>query len=191
MRIFENLVGRSEWVKRYNSGPFREERNAFLLELQQQGHSRSRLREINRFLLGIAEHIDLNRDGLVGEAQIQKAAENWVKRHCESGSSAETLHIAKRQFIQIAIRWLRFLGKWRDPDTHPHFDEALNAFLHHLRSERGYTDQTILTRKRALDVFFNWLTIRGCTLAEVTPAIIAIYFSQHKMRICGVQHMRM
>ncbi len=182
MQIFEQLVGRSEWIKRYSLGPFCEKRNAFLLHLQERGQSRRRMRDINRFLLGIAEHIDLNRDGLVGQAEIQEAAENWAKQHCGLETQPANRHVAKRQFIHIAMRWLRFLGKWHDTDTHPCFSEELNAFLHHLRSERGYTDQTISTRKRALDIFLTWLTMRGCTLAEVTPATIAIYFSQHKTR---------
>jgi len=180
MQMFENLVGSNEWIERYNRGPFSQERNAFLSHLQELGHSRSRLQGINRFLLGVAEHIGLNQYGLMGRDQIQAEAENWAKQHCGVETQVENRRIAKRQFVHIAMRWLRLLGKWTDPDRHPQFNDELNAFSQHLRSEQGYTDQTILTRKRALDVFFDWLTVRGCTLADVTPAIIALYFSQHK-----------
>jgi len=61
MEAVKQLIGRIEWIRRYSAGPFPEERNAYLAHLQKIGHSVRRMRDVNRFLLGIAEQIDLSR----------------------------------------------------------------------------------------------------------------------------------
>ena len=57
MEAVKQLIGRIEWIRRYSAGPFPEERNAYLAHLQKIGHSVRRMRDVNRFLLGIAEPI--------------------------------------------------------------------------------------------------------------------------------------
>ena len=61
MEAVKQLIGRIEWIRRYSAGPFPEERNAYLVHLLKIGHSVRRMRDVNRFLLGIAEQIDLSR----------------------------------------------------------------------------------------------------------------------------------
>ncbi len=54
----EKLIGRIEWIRRYKAGPFAEERNAFLLHLEELGYTVRQVKTNNKYLLGIAELID-------------------------------------------------------------------------------------------------------------------------------------
>jgi hypothetical protein len=51
MQEIEKLIGRIEWIRRYNAGPFLEERNLYLAHVQKIGQLSRRTRGINRFLL--------------------------------------------------------------------------------------------------------------------------------------------
>lgn len=180
--MFEQLVKRSDRVRQYTTGPFAKERHLFLRDLHERGQSFSRLGTINRFLLGIAERVDIYQRGPVTKGQVIRAAGDWSKRRSLPGSKEETRRIANREFVSIARRWLRFLGKWRDPDRNPKFGLELEIFLEGLRDERGFTDQTLSTREGALRLFFRWLETQGVALSEIRPATIAAYFVQHKTR---------
>jgi site-specific recombinase XerD len=138
------------------------------------------MRDVNRFLLGIAEQIDLSRADLLDVAQIRQAGEAWVSSHCKPHSTARTRQLALREFTYIAERWLRFLGKLRSPECSHVFQKELELFLIHLKDERGYTEQTLLTRSTALSLFFNWLTARGSLLEEVRAEAVAAYFVENK-----------
>jgi len=138
------------------------------------------MRDVNRFLLGIAEQIDLSRADLLDVAQIRQAGEAWVSSHCKPHSTARTRQLALREFTYIGERWLRFLGKLRSPECSHVFQKELELFLIHLKDERGYTEQTLLTRSTALSLFFNWLTARGSLLEEVRAEAVAAYFVENK-----------
>ena len=180
MEAVKQIIGRIEWIRRYSAGPFPEERNAYLAHLQKIGHSVRRMRDVNRFLLGIAEQIDLSRADLLDVAQIRQAGEAWVSSHCKPHSTARTRQLALREFTYIGERWLRFLGKLRSPECSHVFQKELELFLIHLKDERGYTEQTLLTRSTALSLFFNWLTARGSLLEEVRAEAVAAYFVENK-----------
>ena len=180
MEAVKQIIGRIEWIRRYSAGPFPEERNAYLAHLQKIGHSVRRMRDVNRFLLGIAEQIDLSRADLLDVAQIRQAGEAWGSSHCKPHSTARTRQLALREFTYIGERWLRFLGKLRSPECSHVFQKELELFLIHLKDERGYTEQTLLTRSTALSLFFNWLTARGSLLEEVRAEAVAAYFVENK-----------
>jgi site-specific recombinase XerD len=182
MEAVKQLIGRIEWIRRYSAGPFPEERNAYLAHLQKIGHSVRRMRDVNRFLLGIAEQVDLSRADLLDVAQIRQAGEAWVSSHCKPDSTVRTRQLTLREFTHIGERWLRFLGKWCRPERSHGFQGELGLFLDHLKDERGYTEQTLLTRSTALSLFFNWLTARGSSLEEVRSEAVAAYFAENKDR---------
>jgi site-specific recombinase XerD len=152
----------------------------YLAHLLEMGHLRRRTRGINRFLLGVAEQIDLHQSDFVDSTQLKQAGKSWVADHCRANSIPRTRQIAMREFTHIGERWLRYLGKWRGSAPSHKFQNELSLFLDHLKVERGYTEQTLLTRASGLRLFFSWLTKRGCSLAEVRPETIAAYFVEHK-----------
>ena len=180
--MFDQLMRRSDWVWIYKMGRFAEERRAFLADLDKRGHSLPTLRNINRFLLAIAERVNVRRAGEITDAQIVRAARNWVAAACVPSSTAETRESAMKRFVYVAKNWFRFLGKWRDPERNPQFRSEIDSFLRDLRDQRGYTDQTISTRESALNLFFEWLGKQGISLKEVSPQIVTAYFVQNEAR---------
>ena len=180
--MFDQLVKRSDAVWIYSTGRFAEERRAFLCHLNELGHGWYTLRQFNKFLLVIAERINVRQRLPITERQIVRAANDWVTKTCASSSSAKTRETAKKRFIFVAKKWFRFLDKWRDPGRNPQFRPELDAFLKELRDERGYTEQTVSSRESALNLFFDWLGKQGMALKDVSPEILAAYFVQNKAR---------
>jgi len=180
--VFDQVMKRSNWVWIYKMGRFAEERRAFLCDLKEQGHSMQTLRNVNRILLAVAERVNVRQSIQVSEVQIVRAAGSWAAKSCAPHSKAETREAAAKRFVYIAKNWLRFLGKWRDPERNPQFRAELDSFLKELRDERGYTNQTLSTRESALTLFFEWLGKQGIPLKEVLPQTLAAYFLENKTR---------
>jgi len=180
--VFEQLSKRSNCVWIYKMGRFAEERRAYLSDLNEKGYNLRVLRTVNRLLLGAAERLNVRRPGEVTEEQIVRAAKSWAAKVCAPTSTSKTREMATMRFIYWAKRWLCFLGKWRDPVRNPQVRPQLDSFLAELRDVRGYTEQTIATRKAALEYFFEWLTEQGISLRDVSPETVAAYFVQHKAR---------
>jgi len=180
--VFEQLSKRSNCVWIYKMGRFAEERRAYLSDLNEKGYNLRVLRTVNRLLLGAAEHVNVRRPGEVTEEQIVRAAKSWAAKVCAPTSTPKTWEMATGRFIYWAKRWLCFLGKWRDPVRNPQVRPQLDSFLAELRDVRGYSEQTISTRKSALEYFFEWLTEQGSSLRDVSPETVAAYFVQHKAR---------
>jgi site-specific recombinase XerD len=180
--VFDQLVKRSNAVWIYTTGRFAKERRTFLCDLRDRGHGFHTLRYVNRLLLNIAERVNVREERPITEAQITRAAEDWVAKSCAPSSTTETRATATKRFVYVAKNWFRFLGKWHDPDRNPQFKPKLDSFLKELRDERGYTDQTISTRESALTLFFEWLEKNDISLKEVSPESLAAYFVQNKAR---------
>jgi len=180
--VFDQVMKRSNWVWIYKMGRFAEERRAFLCDLKEQGHSMQTLRNVNRILLAVAERVNVRQSIQVSEVQIVRAAGSWAAKSCAPHSKAETREAAAKRFVYIAKNWLRFLGKWRDPERNPQFRAELDSFLKELRDERGYTNQTLSTRESALTLFFEWLGKQSIPLKEVSPQTLTAYFLENKTR---------
>jgi integrase/recombinase XerD len=180
--MFDQLVKRSNAVWIYTTGRFAEERRAFLSDLNERGHGFHTLRNTNKFLLVIAERVNVRQRMPITDAQILRAAKDWASKSCALSSKAKTREIVTKRFIYVAKKWFRFLGKWREPDRNLQFKPEVDSFLKELREERGYTDKTISSRKEALNLFFEWLGKRGASLKEVSPEILAAYFVENKGR---------
>jgi integrase/recombinase XerD len=178
--MFDQLVKRSDAVWIYTTGRFAEERRAFLCDLSRGGRSLLTLRNVNKLLLVIAERVNIRQRMPITERQIVRAANNWVNTSCAPTSTTDTRDTQIKRFIFVAKRCFRFLGKWRDPIRNPQFKPELDSFLKELRDERGYADQTLTTRRSALNLFFEWLGKQGLSLKDVSPATVAAYFVQNK-----------
>ena len=180
--MFDQLLKRSNAVWIYSTGRFAEERRAFLCDLSERGRGWHTLRETNKFLLVIAERVNVRQRTPITERQIVRAANDWAAKTCSPRCTGESRDYVTKRFIFVAKQWFRFLGKWSDPARNPHFRQELDSFLKELRDERGYTDQTITSRESALHLFFEWLGKLGISLKEVSPQNLAAYFVQHKAR---------
>ena len=180
--MFDQLVKRSNCVWIYQTGRFADERRIFLQEMHARGYGLRALRVLNPVLLAVAERVNVRRPGSITERQILRAAEDWVQKRSLTSATSETRNAAAKRFVYIAKNWLRFLGKWQDPDRNPQFKPALDSFLKELRDNMGYSDGTLSTRETALNVFFEWLGKQHISLNEVSAETLAAYFVQNKAR---------
>lgn len=180
--MFNELMKRSNAVWVYSTGRFAEERRTFLCHLKERGHGWHTLRNVNKFLLVIAERVNVRQQTPITELQIVRAARDWAAKTCSPRCTDEAREIVTKRFIFVAKNWLRFLGRWSNPTRNPQFKTELDSFLKELRDERGYTDQTVSSREAALNLFFEWLGKQGVSLKEVSARIVDAYFVQNKAR---------
>jgi site-specific recombinase XerD len=98
-------------------GRFAEEQRAFLCDLNEQGHSMQTLRNGNRFLLAIAERVNVRQSTEITDVRIARAASNWIGNSCAPHSRIETREAATKRFVYVAKNWLHFFGKRRESST--------------------------------------------------------------------------
>jgi hypothetical protein len=78
--MFDQLVKRSDAVWIYSTGRFAEEWRAFLCDLNERGYGWHTLRQINKFLLVIAERVNVRQRMPITERQIVRAARDWAAK---------------------------------------------------------------------------------------------------------------
>jgi site-specific recombinase XerD len=154
----------------------------FFCILRNQGYSARQLKTNNKWMLWIAELVDIRLLRAVTPSQVERAAKTWVATHCRTGSSATTVRLARGAFTQVAKNWLRFLGKWNNDLPGNRYQHQMDLILQHLREDRGYTTRTALTRQSALRPFFNWLALNECAAENVLPTTVADYFVEHQSK---------
>ena len=91
--MFDQLVERSDAVWIYSTGRFAEERRTFLCDLNERGYAFRTLRNINKFLLRIAERVNVRQRTPITERQIMRAARDWAAKTCSprcTGGSRDT-----------------------------------------------------------------------------------------------------
>ena len=162
-------------LNRYRSAPYPSERKRFLAYLDDNGYSLSRLSSINRLLLEIAQRVSRDQDVTFSEGNLSACAKTWIRGVPDRGSSKKTLHASEMNFLFVARRWMQFLGRWVVNESQQTCATELDAFLWHLKDERGLADATIENRRKSLTLFFNWLDGRVNSLSDVRLAEIDAY----------------
>ena len=126
--------------------------------------------------LNLVRLIDLREGETVTVSQLAAVAE--ARSHPEGYSGSEqALSAASRDFLGYALRWLRFLGRVKEPaePRHPYAAE-IEAFAVWMREERGLSEGTIRGRCQAAADFLNRLFTRKVPLvaAEMTDVDEAV-----------------
>jgi site-specific recombinase XerD len=173
--MFENFLKTPEQLARYRGGPLAEERARYLEHLSSEGRSLSRLQEINRRLLSIAETIDPDRERRYAITDLADLAERWLAALPVDKRPTRD-RVAKLDFQFVASIWLRFLGRLNEAQPAGPFASEVSEFLAHLERDRGYSQTTCGNRQRSLRPFLNWLNGCGVPLADVGPANISAFF---------------
>lgn len=180
--MFTQFVKSKKALERYRSGPFAQERHEYLTHLDHRGYGRARLVGINILLLAFARHLQIGVPRRVTKVEVSKAADIWMKERRQRSSRPLTAAMARIDFISVASNWLQFLGWLDEPQPALPFADQLEAFIQHLRDERGLADATIRTRRVYLEPFFRWLAARGRVISTVTAKDISEYFSAEEFR---------
>jgi len=153
----------------HRHGPFAEERAHYLQHLRERGWKRATVIGTACKLAAFAARVDVDCKGGVTAAQIEAAANDWMKQPGHRFRRVIGPRKARTKFVSDATNWLRFLGCLRKAEcsSSPHAD-LLAEFEHFLDQERGLSPRTINTRHGHILTFLTWLEQQHRVLNEVT-----------------------
>jgi site-specific recombinase XerD len=185
--MFEQLFLRRAAVARHHASPFASERLSYLSHLMEEGHSRRRLRSVAHLLMAMAQHLPLHHAELYA-SDIEVSAEAWAR---STHRSASCLHAGKREFVFHATKWLRLLGRLREPEVEHPFAMERGAFLQFGLCERGLAPATIDRYQQDLGEFLIRLDRQNKALCDVTPDDISLHLqtiAERKLKRTSIAH---
>lgn len=141
---------------RHKDGPFAEDRGRFLAHCVREGYAPTHLRHAAPILLEVASQLDASPGRRMTERQIKAAADRWIHRghwHTDRRRRGS----AREDFIRIAVRWFRFLGRFIETPEEPvPFSDLLREFIVWMEDERGLARLTIAYRRMVARKFLSW-----------------------------------
>ena len=166
--MFEALFTHAKVLKRHRKGPLADAREQYLIHRANYGAARSTLLRIARELLVIAERVDLTPGKTITPQDIEAAGQRWARYQRRRGRT-HTAKWSRELFVQVAIGWLRFLGRVKEPYRQPGaFASQVEDFVAHLRDQRGLSPNTIQGRRWHVERFFESVTVSEGSLADLT-----------------------
>lgn len=180
--MFEQFVKTAASLERYRRGPYAEERKRFLAFLKELGYGYGRMEVINRFLLSVAQRINLDDGATFSRDDLLGIAETWSGERSQRWPSAKTRHVYKVDFVFVATRWMEFLDRLTAAGQSQPFASELESYLRYLQLERGFAEVTVDNRRKSLTLFFNWLSDRSLSLPQVGAEEISYY-----QKLCAEQ----
>jgi len=162
----------------YLNSPFVEERARYLAELLERGWARETVVGTAGKLVGFAKRVDITAAGGVTAAQIEAAADDWMKQTPHYFRRDIGPRKARTKFVSDATNWLRFIGRFNEPECAPapHADQVAE-FTHFLEDERGQSPATIRRRRGDAFSFLTWLEQQHRPLNEATILDVERYLA--------------
>lgn len=155
--MFESLFQYPAIVARHRSGPFVEARERFINHCASQGLARATLQHYAQELLVVAERIDIAVGEVIGSSAIEAAADRWAGEQHQR-QRAHGRRWSRELFIQMATKWLHFLGRLEMPKAKVvPFADRLAEFAAYRREERGLSQATIRNQGWHVEKFLSWL----------------------------------
>jgi hypothetical protein len=173
--MFETLLKRQWDLERYRSAPYADERERFLLNLQERGYARDRLQGLNRLLLSVAQNVRLDGVEKFSVSQLSATARQWIQNESDRGGSEKSRRCRELDFLFVAKEWFSFLNRIDTGESREPFHSELQQFLSYLCTERGFAEATIENRQKSLSPFFDWLSEQGLPLSHVGVNEISTY----------------
>lgn len=165
--MFEELFTQSSTIKDYRSAPLADERLRYIVHYAERGATRYTLPMMAVNQLNLVRLLDLRGDEGVSLSRIELAAKAWSRpggRRCSRSATPK----ATANFVGVAVRWLRFLGRLEESETERHTHAAeVDFYEAWMREERGLSEATIRCSCQAADQFFEWLAAEDIPLASV------------------------
>jgi integrase/recombinase XerD len=167
----------------YLDSPFVEERARYLAHLLERGWARETVVGAAGKLVGFAKRVDINAAGGVTAAQIEAAADDWLKQPRHYFRRDIGPRKARTKFVSDATNWLRFIGRFNEPECAPapHSDQVAE-FTHFLEHERGQSLATIKRRRGDALSFLSWLDQQQRPLTEVSILDVERYLALPRSR---------
>ena len=165
--MFEAIFSCPITITACRTAPLVDDRQHYLTHCIDHGAKRGTLRQVVRTQLHLVDCLDLQIGECVSLDQIESAARSPVKPvgyHTKRLNSARMI----KAFIHQAIRWLRFIDRYEEPNTLHHSQVAeITAFAQWMRCERGLAESTIKGRCGVIHRLFEWWHECGVTLATL------------------------
>jgi integrase/recombinase XerD len=174
--MFHQLFTCPRAIERHRAAPFMEQRLRYLHSCAQRGASQATLRLTAAQLLVINDYLKLGPEGDISLPQIEAAADRWIHRPNQCHRRKDSL-ATRTKFIAEAQQWLGFLKRLRREPAPPCPEAHLLAeFVHYMEHERGWSPQTIRTRRLLLSTFLWQVcgsprSLRDLTIADVDHVI--------------------
>ncbi len=168
--MFEQLFRKRCHIECHRNGPCPEERVRYLTHLQEEGRTEKEMRRVAGLLLPISRYVDVSQNDITSE-QLAAAAEKWLNGRLRHRTSPR--QFGKQSFLCVANRWLRFLGRLKEPVRAEAFGPQVAVYVEYSTQQRGLTSATIESKLNHLQPFLLWLPVHD--LREVTPEHFSDY----------------
>lgn len=167
----------------HHDSPFAEERARYLAHLLERGWARETVVGAAGKLVGFAKRVDITAAGGVTAAQIEAAADDWMKQTPHYFRRDIGPRKARTKFVSDATNWLRFIGRFNEPECAPapHADQVAE-FTHFLEDERGQSPATIRRRRGDALGFLTWFDQQQRPFSEVTILDVERYLALPRSR---------
>lgn len=173
--MFERLFEYPRVLVRHREGPLAEARERFLVHCANEGMAPGTLLRIARELLVIATRIDPTAETPITQQQIEVAAHRWARHQRRRGRIGEPSG-SRQLFIQVAMSWVRFLGRLQAaPSTPAVGAELMERFATYMGEERGLSPRTIHARGWHVEKFLQWLGEQSRSFTQVVIEDIDTY----------------
>ena len=167
----------------FRHGLLAEDRARYLAHLLERGWASATVIGTAYKLAAFVARVDLASDDRVSAAQIEIAADDWMRHPRHNFRRAIGAHKARTKFVNDATNWLRFLGRLKEPECPPapHADQVaeFERFLDH---ERGQSPATVRRRRGDALSFLNWFAQQQRPLSEVTILDVEQYLALPRSR---------
>ncbi len=166
--MFEELFTDGTTIGRYHAAPLLDERLRWLEHCAETGARQCTLRRIASCQAQLVHLLNLQAGERVGITSVEAAAEQWSLPDARR-RKARARPDARQMFVGHAVRWLRFVDMFAEEPClprHAHADEVA-IFANWMRSERGWSEATVLGCCSAVDRFFDRLDDCGIALDSV------------------------
>jgi site-specific recombinase XerD len=153
----------------HHDGPFAEERSRYLAHLLERGWTRATVIGTACKLAAFASRVNIAAESGVTAAQIEAAADDWMRHPRHHFRREIGPHKARTKFVSDATNWLRFIGCLKEPEcSRTPYAELLSEFEHYLDHERGLSPRTIHTRYVQVRAFLSWVDQQPRPFSDIT-----------------------
>ena len=161
--MFDRLFERSCALTRQCTGALPKERERFLGHLADQGMAKTTMRVAAEYLLIVERllHLEARPGDIISRAEIARTAARWGRERKSSS--------ARRRFLAIGTRWLKFLGRLEEISQPPGPGaEQILAYADYMRRERGLSPHTISYRCWAIQGVLHRFDKANRPLCDIT-----------------------
>jgi len=177
--VFETLFKYPGVIARHRSGPFPELRERFLTHCAAERLAHGTLLHIANELLVVASRLHLTADRQISFTEIETAADEW-SRYQQRRHRAHCKKWSRERFIQTAVPWLRFLGRFQDSESQPPpYAHIVQDFASFMLNDRGLSEVTVRARCWHANKFLDWLNRQHRSFDDVALHDVDTFLAEH------------